>query len=156
MLLALKFGGQVGLGCVLGSILAGHPGFNAISPDTLIPIPLHKQRLKERGYNQALEIARPLAKKMRIPLQMNLLTRIRNTPPQSGLTTAHRQRNILQAFQCCQKTQGRHILLVDDTFTTGATLEAASAALLHAGAARVSVAVISRTPRRYGPPLPKS
>lgn len=153
MLLALKFGGQAGLGCALGGLLAGHPSFGGITPDAVVPIPLHTLRLRERGYNQALEIARPLAKRMGLPLQPSLLTRIRNTPPQSGLTTARRQKNILQAFHCDKKVSGRHLLLIDDTFTTGATLEAASAALLHAGAAYVSVAVVSRTPRRYGLPL---
>ena len=155
MLLALKFGNQVGFGRSLGCLLAEHPGFDRISPDALIPVPLHPKRLDRRGYNQALEIAAPLARRLRVPIWASALARVRNTAPQSGFNNEGRQKNIHQAFRCTRNLHGRHLLLVDDTLTTGATLQAAGTALLQAGAAKISVAVVSRTARHYEKASPR-
>lgn len=147
LLLSLKFNDNVLMGHALGSLLAGHPGFATLNADVILPIPLHKNRLATRGYNQSLEIARPLARNLGLPLRSGLLTRIRATAPQSGSSLKERQRNILNAFACTRNIQDMRILLVDDTLTTGSTMAAASRALLAAGAAEVTVAVVSRTAR---------
>lgn len=147
MLLALKFKDAVQIGHYLGSILAYHPLLHTLPVDSVVPIPLHAKRLAARGYNQSMEIARPVATHLGIALQPELLLRVRSTAPQSGYSLKERQENIFGAFSCSAEAKGRRILLVDDTFTTGSTVEAAARALKQAGAASLSVAVVSRTPR---------
>ncbi len=146
LLLRLKFQQDLSLAHSLGSLLAAHPGLLCIKADMAVPVPLHGGRLAGRGFNQSLELARPLAKRLGIPLDAACLVRMRATDPQRGLSRENRRRNIHAAFTAGQAVRERHILLVDDIMTTGATLEAAASALLDAGAASVHVAVISRTP----------
>ncbi len=113
--------------------------------DALVPVPLSAQRLRQRGFNQAAQLARLLAPQK---CWLTALQRPRETPSQRGLTRAARLRNLRRAFTVPAPAlvQGRHILLVDDVLTTGATLRGASQALLHAGAATVSVLAVARTP----------
>ena len=116
-------------------------------PDALVPVPLHVRRLRSRGYDQALELARPVARALRIPLQARLLVRRRATLPQSERDASARRRNVRGAF--CVRGHAsvpRHVVLVDDVMTTGATLHAAAAALLLAGAERVDAWVCARAP----------
>lgn len=115
-------------------------------PDLLVPLPLHPQRLKERGFNQALEIAKPLAKRLNVPLENNLLLRIRDTEHQARLSEKARHRNMRRAFSTTRQLDGMHIALIDDVLTTGASLDAAAHALKQAGARRVDAWVIARTP----------
>lgn len=147
LLIRLKFQDQIPLAHALGALLAGHPDLAELAADMVIPVPLHRKRLAERGYNQALELARPLARALGLPLQPLLLRRIRATAPQVGSSREVRKRNILNAFAAERGVRGRHVLLVDDTLTTGATMAAATEALIRAGASAVSVAVLSRTLR---------
>lgn len=147
LLLALKFGDQVIYGHALGMLLARHPDFATIDVDAVIPVPLHEKRLRQRGYNQAHEIARPIAAQLGVPLYDGHLVRIKATAPQSGSSLEQRRLNIQGAFVCVKKGPGKRFLLVDDTVTTGSTLEAAGRALLDGGAEAVGVAVVSRTPR---------
>lgn len=149
MLINLKFGDRPLFGHVLGSLLATHPGLGALRVEAVVPVPLHLTRLAARGYNQAQEIARPLARMLRLPLAPGLLSRTRATPPQTGANRACRKRNITKAFAAAPGAKGKELMLVDDTITTGATLIEAARALLDGGAASVSVAVVSRTPRHY-------
>lgn len=154
----LKFRNHLLFGHVLGLLLAAHPGFSALEATAVVPVPLHASRLAARGYNQAQEIARPLAARLRLPLLPDALRRVRATAPQTGASRAERERNILNAFAAGQAVAGAHVLLVDDTLTTGATLAEAARALLRRGAAGVSAAVASRTPlhyRRHGRPGPE-
>lgn len=113
--------------------------------DALVPVPLSAQRLRQRGFNQAAQLARLLAPQKCL---LTALQRPQETPSQRGLTRAARLRNLRRAFTVPAPAlvQGRHILLVDDVLTTGATLRGASQALLHAGAATVSVLAVARTP----------
>ncbi len=150
LLLRLKFASSLELAQGLGLLLAAHPGLEALGADVLAPVPLHSSRLEARGFNQALELARPLAKRLSLDSRPALLIRVRATPPQRGLSRRQRAGNLSYAFQASSAARGRHILLVDDIMTTGATLEAAAAALLDAGAAAVSVAVISRASLHFG------
>lgn len=125
----------------------------ALTPsDLVLPVPLSPQRLAERGFNQAWELARALHRHSGCAarLQADLLLRVRDTPAQSRLTRAQRLRNLEGAFVVdplrSRALAGRHVLLVDDVMTTGASLSAAALALNAAGARAVSALVVARTP----------
>lgn len=115
-------------------------------PQALVPIPLHRARLRQRGYDQALELARPLARALRLPLHADLLRRARATRAQSRLDADARQRNLQDAFRVEPRGSAlpHHVVLVDDVMTTGATLHAAARALRVAGVARVEAWVCAR------------
>ncbi|MDL2216633.1 ComF family protein [Desulfovibrio sp. OttesenSCG-928-M14] len=149
LLIRLKFGGQIHLGPLLGALLAAHPLCVNLQPDLITPIPLHPKRLNERGYNQAQLLARPLAAALQRPLAPQLLQRVKESAPQTGADRETRLRNLHRVFAADNKVCGKHILLVDDTMTTGATLAEATSCLLAAGANQVSVAVVSRTTRYW-------
>lgn len=103
----------------------------------IMPVPLSRQRLRERGFNQALEIARPLARALAVPLDATGLVRPRETLPQSRLPWRARQTNVRQAFACNRDLTGLTVIVVDDVMTTGATLDAVARTLKDHGAARV-------------------
>ena len=116
-------------------------------PDALVPIPLHRARLRQRGYDQALELAKPLAHALQLPLLDDLLLRTRATAPQSELDAVARRRNLRNAFAVrSHRPLPAHVVLVDDVMTTGATLHAAGQALRRAGVARVDAWVCARVP----------
>jgi ComF family protein len=106
-------------------------------PSVLIPIPLAPKRLRERGYNQSEVLARALARRWRIPVIVDLLVRTRETPTQTTLTPETRLANVAGAFTASRPGTAKTFVLVDDVFTTGATLAEAARALEHAGASRV-------------------
>lgn len=142
----LKYRNQVNLAEPLGKLLGkslevAEVGFK---PDCIIPVPLHPGRLKKRGYNQALEISRPLARKMQVPIDTTLLQRTLKTPPQQGLTAAERRSNLRNAFIVTTTTSARNILLVDDVMTTGETVRECCRVLMKNNIAEVQVAVIGR------------
>ncbi len=144
LLLRFKFHGDLAAGAVLAALMAEAMA-GAEPPQALVPVPLHRSRLRQRGYDQALELARPLAAALGLPLQPRLLRRIRATAPQSELGAAARQGNVRGAFAAAA-TPLRHVALVDDVMTTGATVHAAARALQCAGVARVDVWVCARVP----------
>ncbi len=118
-------------------------------PDVVVPVPLHRSRLRTRGYDQALELARPLARALGLPLQAAALPRWRCTAPQSELSALARHRNVRDAFRVRVRERGAlpvHVVLVDDVMTTGATLHAAARALRRAGVARVDAWLCARVP----------
>ena len=115
-------------------------------PDLIIPMPLHPQRLQKRGFNQAAEIARHAAKKLNVPWSADTLYRLHDTAAQAGLRREERWANLRGAFSCTKPLLGKHILLIDDVLTTGASLSACAEVLRYAGASRVDVAVLARTP----------
>lgn len=116
-------------------------------PDALVPVPLHRSRLRSRGYNQAFELAKPLARTLAIPLRPDLLARIRATSAQSSLHALQRHRNLHGAFAAVShRPLPAHIALIDDVMTTGATLYAAAQVLLTAGVARIDAWICARTP----------
>jgi ComF family protein len=143
---ALKFHQQLGLATWLGEQLAGRLADVSPRPDLILPVPLHRSRLRGRGYNQALELARPVARALGIPLDARLLTRTRATAAQSDLPFTARSRNVKGAFAVRDSAAvtSRRVALVDDVMTTGSTLRAAAAALRAAGAGEIEVWVIAR------------
>ena len=120
---------------------------DAPRPDAIVPVPLHVSRLRKRGYDQALELARPVARQLGIPLLADALQRVRATAPQSELDAETRQRNLRRAFAVRPGAAlPAHVVLIDDVMTTGATLHAAARALRRAGVARVDAWVCARVP----------
>lgn len=141
-----KFHRDLAAGALLGACLATAT-VNAARPTALVPIPLHTARLRERGYDQALELARLLARRHDLPLRTDLLARVRATEPQSRLDAKARRRNLRHAFAVhCLPDAPAHVVLVDDVMTTGATLHAAAHALRRAGVHRVDAWVCARVP----------
>ena len=120
---------------------------NRTLPDCLVPMPLHHTRMARRGFNQATELARPVARALSRPMMANVLLRHRATQTQKGLSASDRRRNLRGAFSCrrVELIAGRHVALIDDVMTTGATVEEASRTLLAAGARQVSVWCVART-----------
>jgi ComF family protein len=112
--------------------------------DALVPVPLGAARRRRRGYNQSAELARPLGALVRLPVQAAALVRVRETATQTRLTPDGRRANLAGAFRAGAGVRGRRLVLVDDVFTTGATLVEAAAALLAAGAAQVSAVTFAR------------
>lgn len=139
---SLKFRGQLALAPLMGDLLVEKIGEQI---DLVVPVPLSRERLRERGYNQAAEIARHIAKQRRVPLELTIMTRERNTQAQADLPWSDRARNVRGAFRCERSLDGAAIAVVDDVMTTGATLDELAATLKRAGAARVVNWVIART-----------
>ena len=142
----LKFHDGIGLARLLGRRLASRLQLEPGRPDRIMPVPLHPTRLRSRGYNQALELARPIAAALDIPLDYRSLRRVRATAAQSNLTLDERQRNVRGAFAVDgdARLAGLRIALVDDVLTTGSTVAAASLALLAAGVREIEVWVAAR------------
>lgn len=148
LLARFKFAADAGWSRTFAALMAAHPGVarEAGHADLVLPLPLSRERLASRGYNQAWELARRLAPKRADP---HLLLRVRDTPSQVGLPRDERLANLRGAFALeprrAAEMRGRSVLLVDDVMTSGASLFTAAAVLVGAGAARVGAAVFART-----------
>ena len=140
-----KYHGLLPVADLLGGLLAQRAA-GVSRPQMLIPMPLHPARLRERGFNQAVEIARGAAARLAIPLALQICRRTRSTPPQAGLKLRVRIKNLRGAFDCQADLSGKHVALVDDIMTSGASLDELARAARKAGAARVECWVIARTP----------
>ncbi len=115
-------------------------------PELILPVPLHRSRLRQRGFNQALELARPLARRFAIPFQPHLLTRCKKTASQADLSQRARGLNVRNAFSLVRPLQGTHLAVLDDVVTTGATAAELTRLLKQAGARRVEIWAVARTP----------
>lgn len=149
LVLQLKFGAQLALAPWMARVLRDAIALAAPElPDVLCPVPLGTDRLVERGYNQALEVARPLARKLGLPVAPQLLRRLRETSAQSGTAPGERKKNVRGAFGVDDTfdVHGRHVGVVDDVMSSGHTLDEIAAVLKRAGAARVTNIVFARTP----------
>lgn len=147
LIVQLKFGRRLALSRLLGELLVEtwQTALSAgISVDRIVPVPLHPARLRERGYNQALELARPLARTWGVPLDAYCAERVRATVPQSDLPAKRRRSNIKGAFRVTKALTGQHVAVVDDVMTSGHTVSEFAATLHRAGAASVSVWVGAR------------
>jgi ComF family protein len=140
---ALKFRGELALAPYLAELLSRC--ISTKDADCVVPVPLSRERLRERGYNQALEIARHVAPVAGARLAPELCERRRDTAAQAGLPLAERAKNVRGAFHCPRLVAGARIAVLDDVMTTGATLEEIATTLKRAGAARVENWVIART-----------
>ena len=143
-----KYGGKKSLARPLGLLLAAKlskaPWLSSV--DLLVPVPLHRERLLKRGYNQAALLTKVVGKKLHLPTK-EILKRVRDTQSQTGLSRKQRRENIKGAFRCREELQkGGHILLLDDVLTSGATAKEAALVLKTAGAGRISVAVTALVP----------
>jgi ComF family protein len=143
-----KFEGDVGLTRPLAQLMLSTPGVEEAlaSAHLVVPVPMSVERLGERGYNPALLLARHLSPQRTCT---DTLLRTRNTPPQRNLPRAQRLKNVRGAFEVdarhLARLRGRHVVLVDDVMTTGASVREAASALRSAGAAQVAVLVLART-----------
>jgi len=141
LVLGLKFGRRLAVADFLArTMLVGSRPMGTL----MVAVPLPKNRLRERGFNQALEIARPLARALSLPLVATDIQRPREAPPQSTLPWRVRRRNVRQAFVATRDFSGQQVIVVDDVMTTGATLDALARTLKDHGAMRVINWVASR------------
>lgn len=142
---AFKYRGQLPLERPLGALLAETVrAGGGRRPDLVVPVPLHRSRLRERGYNQSLQLGRLVAAQLAVPVDPLLLRRVKATAPQQGLDATGRNCNLRGAFTVTARLPGRHVLLVDDVMTTGTTARECAGVLRLAGAAAVEVAVLGR------------
>ena len=142
---ALKYRAQLALAGFFARSLASRP---LPEVDVVLPMPLHAKRLAERGFNQALEIARGLARYRGTPIEPRGVLRVKNTPPQTELPYEDRAKNVRGAFLCELDLSGASVAVLDDVMTTGATLNELARVLKRAGARRVENLVIARTVHR--------
>ncbi len=141
----LKYHGRLDLSRVLGEYLAGYLlGLKDSPPDVIVPVPLHSSRLRSRGYNQSLEIARSVAKQLALPLNWKDTQRIRPTAPQTELPRDQRRKNVRGAFKAGKAFAGKRVAVIDDVMTSGHTVNALANCLLQSGAADVRVWVVAR------------
>jgi ComF family protein len=142
LVLALKYAEKLHLAKLLGERIAMHV---QTPPDCIVAMPLHRSRLKQRGFNQSLQLARSVGKQLNLPILAFACQRVRDTPSQSTLPWKARGRNMRKAFSCTNEVRGKHVAIVDDVMTTGATMNELALALLNAGASEVSAWVVART-----------
>lgn len=141
-----KFGADLAAGRVLSTLWRREPCPIEL-PQLLLAVPLHLGRLRERGYNQALELARPLARDLDVPLRNDVLQRIRRTDAQTELDALGRRRNVRGAFALrAGIALPAHVAILDDVMTTGATLAECARVLRRAGVSRVDVWALARAP----------
>lgn len=141
-----KFNGKLHTGRLLSSLLGDFIGQQQIKlPELIVPVPLHSTRLRKRGYNQSLELARPLSRRFNIPLDYACCRRIKPTASQSDLERSERRRNIRGAFEVTTDLKGAHIVLIDDVVTTGSTVSELAREFIRAGVKRVDVWAVART-----------
>jgi len=141
-----KFHGSLAAGNTLGRLFAQQLEIEA-KPDLIIPVPLHPKRLRERGYNQAAELARPIGKLLNLPLDTRSLQRIRHTNEQSSLNAKERRRNLRGAFHCNADLQNKRVVIVDDVVTTGSTANEIAKTLRRAGARHIEIWAAARASR---------
>lgn len=148
LLHAYKYRSQVGLARAFAGMLRQAVPQNSDPIDTLVPLPVTRVRMRERGFNQAAELAKLLGKQLSLPVDLRSLRKIRETRPQMALPWDERRANVRGAFACDVSIAGKHVALIDDVMTTGATVDAASRALKQAGAQSVVVWVLARALRQ--------
>ena len=141
---ALKYRGARALGRALGLAVLPALGVARGDVDALVAVPLHRARLRERGYNQAGEIARTLARELRLPLLQRGIERRAAGPSQTGQSALQRRASVAHAFAVRRNLDGQRVAIVDDVLTTGATVNALAAALRDAGAVRCVVWAVAR------------
>lgn len=143
LITALKYQRRLSFIPILSNALAEHVAHYASSVDALLPVPLHRSRLRQRGFNQALELARPLAKRFGLPI-MDEVERQHATPSQSSLHAEQRQSNMRNAFRIRQPLHYKRIAIIDDVMTTGSTVNEIARLLARAGVEEIQIWCIAR------------
>lgn len=145
----LKYDGAVAQGRVLSELLARRirATRTAALPDLIVPVPLAQRRFRERGYNQAIELARQVEKRLQVPLRADIAVRTRETREQAALSKQERGRNIRGAFAVTGTLPAAHVAILDDVITTGSTVNELASVLKEAGAQRVEVWALARAGR---------
>lgn len=141
---SLKFSGNLPVAPLLADLMLPAIG-SAPRPDVIVPMPLSAERLRERGFNQSLEVARLLGARLGIPVDAQSCVRLRHGDPQSALPFGRRADNVKNAFACITQLDGAHVAVVDDVVTTGATLNEVARVLRRSGADRVTGWMAART-----------
>lgn len=140
----LKFQGRIQLARLLGELLAERVGRADSSAEAIVPVPLHPQRLRERGFNQALEIARPLSRAHKLPILRDAIYRNRHTQPQSAQAAERRRHNVRGAFSLKRVPPYRSVAIADDVMTSGHTVNEIAQLLRRAGVERIEVWCVAR------------
>lgn len=141
---SLKFNGSLEKARLLGLLMSQWlTQIMDSRPDILIPVPLHARRQRERGFNQAIEIAKPVARQLGLTMDIHSCRRTKTTPPQSDLPRKERLKNVKGAFEVIKPVHG-HMAIIDDVMTTGSTAHELAKSLILAGAASVEVWVCAR------------
>jgi len=145
---ALKYRGASDILKPLAKRIAESWHYHHIQSDVLVPVPLHANREAKRGYNQAVLIAKTIGRQVGLPVASGALVRVRDTASQTRLNRDERKHNVDAAFSCvtCTPFVGKHVTLVDDVATTGATLDACARVLLACGAQTVNAFTLARVP----------
>lgn len=141
---SLKYRAHFKQARLLGTLLGEFVARSAVMPDCIMPVPLHRSRYFERGFNQSLEIARTTANFLQIPLDYSTCRRAKNTTHQTGLNATQRRKNLRNAFSACKPVTASHIAVIDDVMTTGTTVNELAKMLKVAGAERVDIWACAR------------
>ncbi len=144
LITTLKFKRQFKNARLLGYLLANYLQKTAELPELIIPVPLHKKRFRERGFNQSLEISKSLSRHLNIPIDTNSCLRIKNTRHQIELPAKQRHSNVKNAFKVKQAIKADHIAIVDDVMTTGSTVNELAKTLKRSGVHRVDIWICAR------------
>lgn len=145
LVLQLKFRRELSLARLFGELMVARVQSRpARTPDVIVPVPLHRSRLRERGYNQALEIARTVGAQLRLPVDAHGVRRARDTRAQSDLSLRERRKNVRGAFVARGNFNGLRVAIIDDVMTSGSTAEALAKCLKNAGAREIEVWVVAR------------
>lgn len=148
MIQGLKYRGDLPYGRILGSLLARHLARRRTRPELVIPVPLALMRYRERGFNQARELALPVCKALDLTLRSDLVLRHRETREQAALDRNARLTNTQDAFALTAPLRARHVAIIDDVVTTGSTVNEISKVLRAAGAEWIEVWAVARAPRK--------
>ncbi len=148
-----KYGRSIAAGDSLGSFMAdfSFPDFDFSGFSLLIPVPLHIKKLRERGFNQSLLLANKMGRKYNLPVNFSLLKRNKSTLTQTDLNKTEREKNVKGAFVIADRKiiAGENVILIDDVYTTGATLNECAKVLLKAGVQKVAVLTLSRVTEKH-------
>ncbi len=144
----LKFHGRLSAARLLAELLGHYLQRHCeVLPEAIIPVPLHPSRLRERGFNQSLELARPIARSLNLPLLAGHVKRTKRTPPQTQLDFTARLTNVRNAFAVTRSMPAHHVAILDDVVTTGSTMSELTRVLREAGIKRIDVWACARTTR---------